>query len=160
MFLPRALSNIADGRNALNRLSRLFHAEVLTDVPFKIDPAQEFALEAKDVSFEWESGSKDRDAKTKSAAETKASAKLKDEDADSQNDLPFRVQNIDMRIPRGTLAGVVGRVGSGKSSLLQGLIGEMRWLGGEFSFGGRVAYCAQTAWIQNASLVSGNSTGH
>ncbi|KAJ7352413.1 ABC protein [Mycena albidolilacea] len=152
MFLPRALSNIADGRNALNRLSRLFHAEVLTDVPFKIDPAQEFALEAKDVSFEWESGSKDRDAKTKSAAETKASAKLKDEDADSQNDPPFRVQNIDMRIPRGTLAGVVGRVGSGKSSLLQGLIGEMRWLGGEFSFGGRVAYCAQTAWIQNASL--------
>lgn len=34
-----------------------------------------------------------------------------------------------------------------------GLIGEMRKLRGRVSFGGRVAYCAQTAWIQNATLV-------
>ncbi|KAJ6577414.1 P-loop containing nucleoside triphosphate hydrolase protein [Mycena capillaripes] len=150
MFLPRALSNIADGRNALNRLTRTFHAEVLTDVPFKIDPTQAFALEVNDASFEWESGSKDDDTKPGTAAEAKSAAKLKAEDA--EDDPPFRVQHIDMRIPRGTLAGVVGRVGSGKSSLLQGLIGEMRQLGGDFSFGGKVAYCPQTAWIQNASL--------
>ncbi|KAJ6466582.1 ABC protein [Mycena vitilis] len=153
MFLPRALSNIADGRNALNRLTRTFHAEVLTDVPFVIDPTQEFAIIVKDASFEWEAGSEERETKTK--AELKALAKLKDVDLESSEgheDPPFRVQNIDMCIPRGTLAGVVGRVGSGKSSLLQGLIGEMRKVGGEFSFGGRVAYCPQTAWIQNASL--------
>lgn len=40
-----------------------------------------------------------------------------------------------------------------QSSLLLGLIGEMRKLQGHVSFGGRVAYCAQTAWIQNATLV-------
>jgi ATP-binding cassette subfamily C (CFTR/MRP) protein 1 len=148
MFLPRALSNIADSRNALNRLSRAFHAEVMTEVAFKIDPAQEFALEAKDVSFEWESVSKDRESRAASA--TKLSGKLRDIDLPEE---PFRVQNIDMRIPRGILAGVVGRVGSGKSSLLQGFIGEMKRIGGEFSFGGKVAYCPQTAWIQNASLV-------
>ena len=34
-----------------------------------------------------------------------------------------------------------------------GLIGEMRKVHGRVSFGGRVAYCAQTAWIQNATLV-------
>ncbi|KAJ7678473.1 ABC protein [Mycena rosella] len=152
MFLPRALSNIADARNALNRLTRAFHAEVLTDVAFKIDPEQKFALEATDVSFEWECGSKDRDAKSKSASEERAAEKLKDDDADSQDEEPFRVQNVHMRIPRGTLAGVVGRVGSGKSSLMQGLLGETRLIGGEFSFGGKVAYCPQTAWIQNASL--------
>jgi ABC-type uncharacterized transport system fused permease/ATPase subunit len=156
IFLPRALSNIADARSALSRLSRSLHAEVLTDVPFKIDPTQDFALEAKNVSFEWESASKDeRDSKAKSASTTKASGKSREEpDTDSQDDQPFQVQNIDLRIPRGTLTGVVGRVGSGKSSLLQGLIGEMRSIGGEFSFGGKVAYCPQTAWIQNASLVS------
>ena len=52
MFLPRALSNIADGRNALNRLTRVFYAEILTDVPFVINPSQGFALEVKDVSFD------------------------------------------------------------------------------------------------------------
>ena len=36
-----------------------------------------------------------------------------------------------------------------------GLIGEMRKVSGRVSFGGRVALCAQTAWIQNATLVSG-----
>lgn len=39
-----------------------------------------------------------------------------------------------------------------QSSLLQGLVGEMRKTSGEFAFGGRVAYCPQTAWIQNSSL--------
>ncbi|KAF7375203.1 ABC protein [Mycena sanguinolenta] len=150
MFLPRALSNIADARNALARLTLVFHAESRLEVPFKIDPTQDYALVAGDVSFEWETGSKDEESK--STLDAKASEKLKADDNDSQDDPPFKVQNVDMRIPRGTLSGVVGRVGSGKSSLLQGLIGEMRCIGGEFSFGGKVAYCPQTAWIQNASL--------
>jgi ATP-binding cassette, subfamily C (CFTR/MRP), member 1 len=30
----------------------------------------------------------------------------------------------------------------------------MRKVQGEVTFGGRVAYCPQTAWIQNATLVS------
>lgn len=34
-----------------------------------------------------------------------------------------------------------------------GLIGEMRKVSGQVSFGGKIAYCAQTAWIQNATLV-------
>ncbi|KAJ7221015.1 ABC protein [Mycena haematopus] len=150
MFLPRALSNIADARNALGRLAIVFHAESRLEVPFKIDPTQEYALVAKDVSFEWETGSKDGDIKA--ASDNNASENLKAGYTDLKDELPFSLQNIDMQIPRGTLAGIVGRVGSGKSSLLQGLIGEMRSLGGEFSFGGKVAYCPQTAWIQNASL--------
>lgn len=39
-----------------------------------------------------------------------------------------------------------------QSSLLQGIIGEMRRVRGRISFGGRVAYCPQTAWVQNATL--------
>lgn len=41
-----------------------------------------------------------------------------------------------------------------QSSLLQGIIGEMRKVSGNVTLGGRVAYCSQTAWIQNATLVS------
>ncbi|KAJ6630972.1 P-loop containing nucleoside triphosphate hydrolase protein [Mycena sp. CBHHK59/15] len=142
MFLPRALSNIADSRNALNRLTLVFHAEVLTDVPFTINTEQEFAMQTKDVTFEWETSAlNDPDAKSQPK-----------DDFDSQDEQPFQVQNVNIAIPRGILAAVVGRVGSGKSSLMQGLIGEMKKISGEFSFGGRVAYCPQTAWIQNASL--------
>lgn len=47
---------------------------------------------------------------------------------------------------------LVGPVGSGKSSFLQALIGEMKRVNGTVAFGGSVGYCAQTAWIQNATL--------
>ena len=45
---------------------------------------------------------------------------------------------------------LVGPVGSGKTSLLQCLIGEMRKTSGNITFGGSVGpgYCPQSAWIQ------------
>ena len=58
------------------------------------------------------------------------------------------VHDVNMSIPRGQLVAIVGAVGSGKSSLLQGLIGEMRKTEGKVIFGGSVAYCSQSAWIQ------------
>jgi ABC-type transport system involved in cytochrome bd biosynthesis fused ATPase/permease subunit len=39
-----------------------------------------------------------------------------------------------------------------ESSLLQGLIGEMRRVSGSVTFNGRVAYCPQSAWIMNATV--------
>ena len=46
---------------------------------------------------------------------------------------------------------VVGRVGSGKSSLVQALLGEMERDSGRIAVGGRLAYAAQQAWIINAT---------
>ena len=60
----------------------------------------------------------------------------------------FKVQNVDLYVPRGQLVAVVGAIGSGKTSLLQGMIGEMRRTEGSVRFGGSVAYCPQSAWIQ------------
>ncbi|KAJ7593413.1 ABC protein [Mycena floridula] len=142
MFLPRALSATADVRNAFERLEKLFLAEQLTAAPFIVDPMQKMGLAVNKATFEWESVLVDPDT-------TKDSP---DSESDDHTLFPFRVQDIDMAVPRGSLAAIVGRVGSGKSSLLQGLLGEMRKVSGEFSFGGRVAYCPQTAWIQNATL--------
>ena len=47
-----------------------------------------------------------------------------------------------------------GSVGSGKTSLLQGLIGEMRKTSGSITFGGSVGYCPQSAWIQVGASLS------
>jgi ATP-binding cassette subfamily C (CFTR/MRP) protein 1 len=62
------------------------------------------------------------------------------------------LRNINFSIPRGSLVAVVGSVGSGKSSLLSALVGEMKKVRGEIEFGGNVGYCPQSAWIQNATL--------
>ncbi|XP_060528661.1 multidrug resistance-associated protein 1-like [Cylas formicarius] len=62
------------------------------------------------------------------------------------------LKNIDLRIPKGSLTAVVGMVGSGKSSLISALLGEMEKLGGRVNTVGSVAYVPQQAWIQNATV--------
>ncbi|KAI1798261.1 multidrug resistance-associated ABC transporter [Ganoderma leucocontextum] len=65
---------------------------------------------------------------------------------------PFELKGIKLKIPKGSFVAIVGRVGSGKSSLVQALIGEMRKTRGQCTFSSPVAYVPQTAWIMNATL--------
>ncbi|KAG0212661.1 hypothetical protein BGX28_005857 [Mortierella sp. GBA30] len=64
----------------------------------------------------------------------------------------FGLKNIDLKIPHGQLVAIVGAVGSGKSSLLNALVGEMRKTSGTMEYGGTIGYCPQSAWIQNATV--------
>jgi ABC-type transport system involved in cytochrome bd biosynthesis fused ATPase/permease subunit len=63
-------------------------------------------------------------------------------------------QGLELEVRRGELVAVVGQVGTGKSSLLSALIGDMDRVGSacRVNLRGRVAYVAQQAWMQNASL--------
>ena len=63
-----------------------------------------------------------------------------------------RLKDISFKIKRGEFIVVVGEIGAGKSSLLAALVGEMRRTEGLVKLGGRVGYCPQTAWIQNATV--------
>ncbi|XP_072549871.1 multidrug resistance-associated protein 1 [Salminus brasiliensis] len=65
---------------------------------------------------------------------------------------PPALKRINVCIPEGALVAVVGHVGSGKSSLLSALLGEMHKQEGAVSIKGSVAYVPQQAWIQNATL--------
>ena len=47
---------------------------------------------------------------------------------------------------------VVGRVGSGKTSLLASLLGEMNKFKGKVNVNGSIAYVPQQAWIQNETV--------
>uniref|UniRef100_A0A8C7YZ28 Multidrug resistance-associated protein 1 n=1 Tax=Oryzias sinensis TaxID=183150 RepID=A0A8C7YZ28_9TELE len=62
------------------------------------------------------------------------------------------LKRLNVRIPEGSLVAVVGHVGSGKSSLLSALLGEMDKMEGSVSVKGSVAYVPQQAWILNATL--------
>ncbi|KAH9945319.1 ABC protein [Epithele typhae] len=161
MFLPRALSATTDAQNAIIRLTKVFNAE-RADPSAAIDirPEQKLALVVRGASFEWEESQGSGDALGGPSAKGAGGKKDKDEKKDGKGGTatpaavgpPFQVKDVDLDIARGTLVAVVGSVGSGKSSLLQGLIGEMRKVKGSVAFGGRVAYCSQSAWIQNATL--------
>ncbi|KAH7939133.1 hypothetical protein HPB52_007144 [Rhipicephalus sanguineus] len=62
------------------------------------------------------------------------------------------LDDLNISVPTGALAAVVGSVGSGKSSMLSAFLGDMVKLKGSVNINGSVAYCPQQAWIQNASV--------
>ncbi|KAM0027946.1 putative ABC-type xenobiotic transporter [Helianthus debilis subsp. tardiflorus] len=62
------------------------------------------------------------------------------------------VKNLNFEVKKGELAAIVGTVGSGKSSLLASVIGEMHKTSGKVKVFGSTAYVAQTAWIQNKTI--------
>ncbi|KAG2386093.1 hypothetical protein C9374_002539 [Naegleria lovaniensis] len=64
----------------------------------------------------------------------------------------FRLKDINITVKRGDLVVIVGLVGSGKSSLLSALIGEMFKENGNLQVSGQVAYVPQQAWIRNATV--------
>ncbi|KAI9046549.1 hypothetical protein LZ554_009295 [Drepanopeziza brunnea f. sp. 'monogermtubi'] len=68
---------------------------------------------------------------------------------------PFKLHNMNFTIGRNELVAVIGGVGSGKSSLLAALAGDMRQSNrgkGEMVIGASRAFCPQYAWIQNATV--------
>ncbi|KAJ7270615.1 multidrug resistance-associated ABC transporter [Mycena haematopus] len=69
-----------------------------------------------------------------------------------EEEKPFELPNLKFSVPKGAFVAIVGKVGSGKSSILQAMIGEMRRTSGTVVFGGTMAYVPQTAWIRNATL--------
>jgi ABC-type multidrug transport system fused ATPase/permease subunit len=64
----------------------------------------------------------------------------------------FQLHDINLQIPRGALVAIVGAIGSGKSSLLSGLVNEMRRTSGKVIFGGTTSMVPQTPWIVAATL--------
>ncbi|MCJ1467410.1 hypothetical protein MMC07_006034 [Pseudocyphellaria aurata] len=65
---------------------------------------------------------------------------------------PFKLHDMNLSIKRNELIAVIGGVGSGKSSLLAALAGEMRRTSGSVTIGAGRAFCPQYAWIQNATV--------
>ncbi|KAH7103342.1 ATP-dependent bile acid permease [Auriculariales sp. MPI-PUGE-AT-0066] len=65
---------------------------------------------------------------------------------------PFQLEDINFEVRKGSFVAIVGRVGSGKSSLLQALAGDMRRKTGDIKFGGTVGYAPQAPWVQNLNL--------
>ena len=62
------------------------------------------------------------------------------------------LKNINLQVEKEKCVAVVGTVGSGKSSLLSALLGEMDKISGRVNTVGKIAYVSQQAWIQNATL--------
>ncbi|XP_077862008.1 ATP-binding cassette sub-family C member 9-like [Saccoglossus kowalevskii] len=72
----------------------------------------------------------------------------------NKSQLPV-LTNIHIQIPSGVLTIVIGKVGSGKTTLISALIGEVLTISGEVNINckkNNISYVAQKAWLQNATV--------
>ncbi|KAI9354109.1 hypothetical protein DFJ73DRAFT_320268 [Zopfochytrium polystomum] len=97
-----------------------------------------------------------------SKKDSKDSSKKKSQDVEAVPDSSepqlsaFTLRHLDISFRIGGLNVVTGATGSGKSSLVLALLGELKRLSGKICFvherAGSVSYVAQTAWLLNATI--------
>jgi ABC-type multidrug transport system fused ATPase/permease subunit len=64
------------------------------------------------------------------------------------------LSDVDLRVKLGSVTMVVGAVGSGKSTLVSGVLGEVPHVSGTVEVSADISYVPQEAWIINASVRS------
>ena len=92
--------------------------------------AAQSAIEVQDASFAWD-GRKDED---------------------KVQETSFKLTVPEFNVSAGHLCAVVGRIGSGKTSLLHALLGEMPKHAGNVVVRGRVAYAGQQPWLESSTV--------
>ncbi|KAM3372809.1 hypothetical protein ACQJBY_019610 [Aegilops geniculata] len=153
---PEAIAAVTQATVSLGRLDRyLLDAELDdTTVEHVLDAdtgPDRVVVEVRDGMFAWDVRGK------------KENEKEEEENDDSEGEedegiveeapvLETVLKGINMKVRNGELAAVVGMVGSGKSSLLSCIMGEMDKVSGKVRVCGSTAYVAQTAWIQNGTI--------
>ncbi|CDZ96790.1 Multidrug resistance-associated protein/mitoxantrone resistance protein, ABC superfamily [Phaffia rhodozyma] len=161
LILPLAIQAMSDAYVGLGRISKcLLGGEIDNPVPVILNA--EYAISSHG-NYSWETvensgAGRESDVVSKDQSSNKNQDKEKLAVTDGQDSkgqesaTPFALKDIDLDIPRGSFVVVCGRIGSGKSSLIQALLGEMKMVSGTAYLGGSSAYFPQTPWIMNATL--------
>ncbi|XP_022904684.2 ATP-binding cassette sub-family C member 4-like isoform X1 [Onthophagus taurus] len=62
------------------------------------------------------------------------------------------LSNLNLCVEKGSLIGVIGPVGSGKSSLLHSMLGELHVVSGNIMINGTISYASQEPWVFAATI--------
>ncbi|XP_057553345.1 multidrug resistance-associated protein 1-like isoform X5 [Hippopotamus amphibius kiboko] len=120
--LPIVISAVVQTRISLVRLEDFLSTEELLPQSIETNYIGDHAIGFTNASFSWD-----------------------------KTGIPV-LKDLNIKVPEGALVAVVGQVGSGKSSVLSAILGEMEKLQGVVQRKGSVAYVSQQAWIQNCIL--------
>ncbi|KNE58349.1 hypothetical protein AMAG_03933 [Allomyces macrogynus ATCC 38327] len=162
--VPQSYGFIMDATVSVRRITDLLTAPEVDSLPLIHDGsggAEVPAIEVKGASFRWEShshgpanaGAGESEPVLQDGGDKLAGipADLSETSSDEADDDSY-LRDINLAIPKGQLVAIIGKVGSGKSSLLSAIVGEMKRTSGSVVLDGKLAYCPQVPWIQNASL--------
>lgn len=146
-YLPGCLGQASDAWASLKRIEEYLLAQEVEH--FKPDTEIKDAVEIKDAEFTRERLNTATDKIPSSSA---SSSELVSEARREESNTPFSLPSFSLSISHGELLAVIGSIGSGKSSLLSAITGDMRKVQGSLKLASNPAFCPQTAWIQNTTV--------
>ncbi|GAV28858.1 hypothetical protein PMKS-002336 [Pichia membranifaciens] len=152
-MLPTALTSASDAWIAFTRVQNFLLAEeAKPDLNYNKTEfnAQQPAVNIKNGAFDWLKSSNDACSVGSGLTESVTSEKrsLSDEGTCKQT---FDLYGINLQIKHGEFIVITGAIGSGKSSLLAAINGNMTRISGEVDISGNIVLCANP-WIQNTTV--------
>ncbi|XP_039727463.1 ATP-binding cassette sub-family C member 2 [Pteropus medius] len=121
-ILPMVISAVLQASVSIRRLEKYLGGDELDTSAIRHDCNFDTVVQFSEASFTWDQNSE------------------------------ATIQDVNLDIRPGQLVAVVGTVGSGKSSLMSALLGEMENIHGHIAIKGTVAYVPQQSWIQNGTV--------
>ena len=160
VMLPQVIGQFASSGVSLKRIQDfLLSKESPNDTHKPIDP-EEASIHVEDASFKWaEAGAPTTVASKAPQSPTGKTTKkdvteatlLRKSSTTGAGDA-FKLRNVSFDVMPGKLTCVVGMTGSGKSSLISALLGDMSMTDGILKRRGKTAYVPQQSWIFNATI--------
>lgn len=171
-FLPLVIGQVIDANASVKRIQEFLLAEEAQEEA-EWDYNAKDAVQLENADFTWErhptqegedainggSGKKpskktkkDKRASVQSANSNSTPDSPSTAESPKEEEPPFQLKDLNLTVGRKELVAVIGGVGSGKSSLLAALAGDMRKTHGAVTIGASRAFCPQYAWIQNATV--------
>ncbi|EDW47093.1 GM21118 [Drosophila sechellia] len=134
IYVPSAIIQTAQFLTSIRRVEQFMQSEELSssdksEGPFKdtvADPPYillESAISIRDLKAKWDPNSPD-----------------------------YTLSGINLQIKPGSVVAVIGLTGSGKSSLIQAILGELKAESGQLKVNGSLSYSSQEAWLFSGTV--------
>lgn len=187
--LPLSFNSLVETMISMERVEKYLKQEEVdeSNVKKEVNPLNNVSIKVSNLSFSWGSQKNDETKEEKNGKKgkiLKESKKTKTEESESiitskiliedtktnddidypiDNEIPTVLKNIDISIKKGEFIGVIGEVGSGKTSLLEAIMNNMIILNNtsekecfkrtdKIYINGTLCYVPQIPWIQNNTL--------
>lgn len=146
--LPYGIKTITEARVSFQKMEKFLlkpDMESTSNQHIPVHNSGDAAVTMKSATFQWED--------VEEGVDNSAFDNDKKANGNAQDGAPAEtLRNINMNVKKGKLIGICGSVGSGKTSLLSAITGDMVCVRGDMSINGSVAIVTQQAWIFNETL--------
>uniref|UniRef100_A0A8C8SY07 ATP-binding cassette sub-family C member 5 n=1 Tax=Pelusios castaneus TaxID=367368 RepID=A0A8C8SY07_9SAUR len=163
-ILPFSVKAAAEAKVSLTRLKKI----LITEIPpiyVKQMKDSENAVVMENATLSWESLNEHSRKNNESILNGKNARKYQPKlepvlshiqtsirEAGKEDSEAIVLYNISFTVKKGTVLGICGNVGSGKSSVISAILGQMYLYDGTVGVDGTLAYVSQQAWIFHGNV--------